>query len=64
VIEVNKRILRSEFAAQFLSSNDFSGMFQKRGQHLKRLFLEFYFLPRVAEFAGLWIKLEPAEADN
>jgi hypothetical protein len=29
---------------------------------LKRLFLEFYFLPAAAEFAGLEIKLERAEA--
>jgi hypothetical protein len=31
---------------------------------LKRLFLEFYFLPGVAEFAGLRIQLEPAEAHD
>jgi len=48
VIEVNEGILRPELAAQFFSGNDFPWSFKQSGQHLKRLFLELYFLASVA----------------
>jgi len=64
VIEVDKRFRGPEFAAQFLASNNLPRMFKQCGEYLKRLFLEFYFLPILAEFSGLEVKLERTEADD
>jgi len=64
MIEVDKGVCRPEFIAQFLSCNQLSRTLKQSGQHLKRLFLELYFLSPVAEFPGLKINLKVAETDN
>ena len=64
MIKVDKGVRRPELIAQFLSGNQFSRMFQQSGQHLKRLFLELYFLSPLAEFPGLKINFKVAETDN
>lgn len=56
--------LRPELIAQFLSSNHFSRAFQQSGQDLKRLFLERYSLPGVAQFPGSEMNLERTKADS
>jgi hypothetical protein len=64
MIEVNKGVRRPEFVAQFLSSNQLSRPFQERRQYLKGLFLQFYLLSPLAQFPGVEIDLEGAEADD
>jgi hypothetical protein len=64
MIEVNKGVRRPEFVAQFLSSNQLSRPFQERRQYLKGLFLQFYPLSPLAQFPGVEIDLESAEADD
>jgi len=48
MIEVDEGVHWPEFAAQFLSRNQFSRPFKQRRQHLKRLFLELYLLSSLA----------------
>jgi hypothetical protein len=64
MIEVNEGVRRPEFIAQFLSSNELSRPFQERRQYLKGLFLQFYLLSPLAQFPGVEIDLEGAEADD
>jgi hypothetical protein len=64
VIEIDESVLRSEFAAQFLSAHHFSRSFKQRRQDLQWLFLELYLLPPLAQFAGVKIDLECTETDN
>ena len=64
MIEANEGVRRPEFIAQFLSSNQLSRPFQERRQYLKGLFLQFYLLSPLAQFPGVEIDLEGAEADD
>ena len=64
MIEVNEGVRRPQLAAQFRSSNQFSRPFKERRQYLKRLFLKLYFLSPLAQFPGVEIDLEGAEADD
>jgi hypothetical protein len=64
MIEVNEGVRRPEFIAQLFSSNQLSRPFQERRQYLKGLFLQFYLLSPLAQFPGVEIDLEGAEADD
>jgi hypothetical protein len=64
MIEVDEGVRRPEFAAQFLSGNQFSRPFKQRRQHLQRLFLELYLLSPLAQFPSVEIDLERTETDN
>lgn len=64
MIEINEGVRRPKSVAQFLPGNQFSRPFKECRQNLKRLFLELYLLSPLAQFPGVEIDLEGAEADN
>jgi hypothetical protein len=64
VIEVDEGVRWPERGAQFLASNQFSRSFKQSRQQLKRLFLEPYPLPPLAQFPGVKVDLERAETNN
>ena len=64
MIEIDEGVRRPEFAAQFLSCNEFSRMFKQRGQYLQGLFLKFYLLTPLAQLSRIKIYLKRAEADD
>src|SRR5882762_5083119 len=64
MIEVDEGVRRPEFAAQFLSGNQFSRSFKQRSQNLQGLFLQLHLLPALAQFPSVKVDLECAETDN
>lgn len=64
VVEINKGIRRPQAGVKILPCNHFSGALQKRGQHLKGLFLEASLEPVAAELPGTKVYLKDSKADN
>ena len=63
-IRIGGRPLRPEQMLEFLSGNNFTGAIEQGGQDLKWLSREVKANPVLAQFAGLGIDLEAAEAQQ
>jgi hypothetical protein len=63
MVEVDECVRRPKLIAQFFSSNNVPWSFKQRGQHLKWLLLQPYFLSPLAQFPRLQVHFERTEPD-
>ncbi len=62
VIEIHKSVAGPKPFHELLAGDDFAGMLQEQGKHLKGQHLESYFAARFVEFTGSKINLKNVKA--
>jgi hypothetical protein len=63
VFEIYERVGRPELGLQFLTRQQFAGLFEEHGEDLKRTPCEADLVPMLAQLAGAQINVIGAEAD-